>query len=230
MQPFHAPEKSLELVFPQNAPTLLQEGRAFWQDWLNPVGVMILSEIQNPFCRAFLLSESSLFVFQQKLLLITCGHRLSEDAATKLSSHDLLKNWAEKNWDEICLLEEKNLVLQEKPEVRGPIFVGCPARRRTAFMDLNPSALAHFTGNNWTLPGLTIFNRHFNLTDKHIFTTPAGFSANFLGDTQYACVHISPTAKPCYASLESNLDAHTHDILAAALCEDLRPEKVSKIS
>ena len=53
---------------------LLQFPESFWQEMLAQAGAFILSKIKNKQVNAYLLSESSLFIWQNKLLLITCGN------------------------------------------------------------------------------------------------------------------------------------------------------------
>jgi len=45
----------------------------FWHNLVKQCGAKILSSIENEHCKAFLLSESSLFVWHNRLLIITCG-------------------------------------------------------------------------------------------------------------------------------------------------------------
>jgi S-adenosylmethionine decarboxylase len=46
---------------------------SFWHALVKSCGAKILSTIKNDDCKALLLSESSLFIWNNKLLLITCG-------------------------------------------------------------------------------------------------------------------------------------------------------------
>lgn len=48
-------------------------GRDLWQEMLNIVKCQILSIINNEFADAYLLSESSLFIYPYKIILKTCG-------------------------------------------------------------------------------------------------------------------------------------------------------------
>ena len=70
---FEGPEKKLELVFKAGSKNLLNEPRAFWDDLVSLAQAKILSTIDNKDCKAFLLSESSLFVWENRVILITCG-------------------------------------------------------------------------------------------------------------------------------------------------------------
>ncbi|ODV92529.1 hypothetical protein CANCADRAFT_17174, partial [Tortispora caseinolytica NRRL Y-17796] len=76
---FEGPEKLLEVwfaPFPVDMPNgtgLLSISRDQWESMLDLVQCKVLSVVSNNMLRAFLLSESSMFVFPHKLILKTCG-------------------------------------------------------------------------------------------------------------------------------------------------------------
>lgn len=70
---FEGPEKKLELIFKAKAGNLLKKPRAFWDELVDLAKAKILSSIETDACKAFLLSESSLFVWEDRIILITCG-------------------------------------------------------------------------------------------------------------------------------------------------------------
>lgn len=94
MEYFEGPEKLLEIWFQKGAASkcpLREDGlrsisKEKWSEMLQIVGCQILSVIYNDQVDAYLLSESSLYVFPQKIILKTCGttklltgiHRLLE--------------------------------------------------------------------------------------------------------------------------------------------------------
>ncbi|KAF8449551.1 S-adenosylmethionine decarboxylase proenzyme [Terfezia claveryi] len=79
---FEGPEKLLEVWFVPS-PTMLPESakpdglksvsRILWEVMLNIVKCKVLSVIQNEHVDAYLLNESSMFVFPHKVVLKTCG-------------------------------------------------------------------------------------------------------------------------------------------------------------
>ncbi|KAF9007964.1 adenosylmethionine decarboxylase [Cyathus striatus] len=80
--PFEGPEKLLEIWFAPSAVDLLDTGlrkvdRAIWEDMLDIVKCKVLSVVQGDEIDAYLLSESSLFVFPHRLILKTCGTTLN---------------------------------------------------------------------------------------------------------------------------------------------------------
>ncbi|KAL8745048.1 MAG: hypothetical protein Q9190_002776 [Brigantiaea leucoxantha] len=79
---FEGPEKLLEVWFsdspaslpPSAAPTGLKAvPSTVWEDMLDLVNVKVLSTVESEHVDAYLLSESSMFVFPHKLILKTCG-------------------------------------------------------------------------------------------------------------------------------------------------------------
>eukprot|EP00008_Paramoeba_atlantica_P005716 CAMPEP_0201475864 /NCGR_PEP_ID=MMETSP0151_2-20130828/1198_1 /ASSEMBLY_ACC=CAM_ASM_000257 /TAXON_ID=200890 /ORGANISM="Paramoeba atlantica, Strain 621/1 / CCAP 1560/9" /LENGTH=318 /DNA_ID=CAMNT_0047856071 /DNA_START=114 /DNA_END=1071 /DNA_ORIENTATION=+ len=70
---FEGPEKKLELTFAMKG-TLMQMGTdTTWQPILDFAACTILSETRSSTVEAYLLSESSLFVFDKKIMIKTCG-------------------------------------------------------------------------------------------------------------------------------------------------------------
>ena len=70
---FEGPEKKVELVLTPDAPSLRQLGQPFWREVVKASKAEILSLLQSPAADAYLLSESSLFVYDDHLTMITCG-------------------------------------------------------------------------------------------------------------------------------------------------------------
>jgi len=73
---FEGPEKRLEIDFKHNVSSLLGL-RALsadkWQEMLNYAKCIIISHAQNEYFDAYVLSESSLFVYPFKIMIKTCG-------------------------------------------------------------------------------------------------------------------------------------------------------------
>ncbi|KAI8906827.1 S-adenosylmethionine decarboxylase proenzyme [Gorgonomyces haynaldii] len=74
---FEGPEKLLEIWFPGQVSAeragLRSVDRFVWENMLKIVQCRVLSVIRNEFCDAYLLSESSMFVYNNRLMLKTCG-------------------------------------------------------------------------------------------------------------------------------------------------------------
>jgi len=81
---FEGPEKKLEIETGPGAPSLRSLGLSFWRGVVSLAGAEILSRISSPVCDAYLLSESSLFTLDRRMILITCGRTTLVDAAVEV--------------------------------------------------------------------------------------------------------------------------------------------------
>ncbi|MEM6955356.1 MAG: adenosylmethionine decarboxylase [Myxococcota bacterium] len=74
---FEGPEKKVELV---TTLELRELGDDFWRGVVAASGAQVLSILRSSHCDAYLLSESSLFVFDRYITMITCGQTRLVDA------------------------------------------------------------------------------------------------------------------------------------------------------
>jgi len=77
---FEGPEKKVELVVAPGTRSLRSHGRAAWERVVRAAGAQVLSVRSSDSADAYLLSESSLFVFDDHFTLITCGRTRMADA------------------------------------------------------------------------------------------------------------------------------------------------------
>ncbi|GAA5140316.1 adenosylmethionine decarboxylase [Thalassotalea piscium] len=71
---FEGAEKKAEIQTDLKQISLLNDlPDSFWKTLVSCCKAQVLSTISNPQCKAFLLSESSLFVWDDRLLILTCG-------------------------------------------------------------------------------------------------------------------------------------------------------------
>lgn len=81
---FEGSEKKIEVIFNNNIESLRQQPRSFWEQLVQASQAQILSEVSNDEMTAYLLSESSLFVYDHYLVMITCGTTQLVKAVEKL--------------------------------------------------------------------------------------------------------------------------------------------------
>ena len=81
---FEGTEKKVELVVSGRAPDLRGLGQRRWREIVEAAQANVLSCLTTEHCDAYLLSESSLFVFERKMLMITCGQTHLVDAVEEL--------------------------------------------------------------------------------------------------------------------------------------------------
>lgn len=71
---FEGPEKNLQVIFKRGGRSLRENTtKERWQEMLDKTHCKILSYIEGEKCTAYLLSESSMFVYDDRLILKTCG-------------------------------------------------------------------------------------------------------------------------------------------------------------
>jgi S-adenosylmethionine decarboxylase len=71
---FEGSEKKAEVVVNSENISLLNDiSNTFWQELVACCNAQILSSVENEHCKAFLLSESSLFVWDDRFVILTCG-------------------------------------------------------------------------------------------------------------------------------------------------------------
>jgi len=81
---FEGPEKKLEVVVTPGFPPLRSLGDEAWHRIVAAAGAKVLSVLRTEHCDAYLLSESSLFVFDDWFVLITCGRTTLVDAVPQI--------------------------------------------------------------------------------------------------------------------------------------------------
>jgi S-adenosylmethionine decarboxylase len=81
---FEGTEKKVELVVSGRSPDLRGLGERRWREIVEAAQATVLSRLRTEHCDAYLLSESSLFVFERKMLMITCGRTRLVDAVAEL--------------------------------------------------------------------------------------------------------------------------------------------------
>ena len=71
---FEGAEKKAEIQVDSQKLSLLNDiPNEYWHGLVHKCEAKILSSIENKYCKAFLLSESSLFVWDDRFLILTCG-------------------------------------------------------------------------------------------------------------------------------------------------------------
>ena len=70
---FEGSEKKVEVVFSPTREPLRNLSDSFWKKLCNKAQTRVVSRFSNSFCDSYVLSESSLFVWDHRLLMLTCG-------------------------------------------------------------------------------------------------------------------------------------------------------------
>tara|TARA_B100001179_G_scaffold96348_1_gene68537 strand:+ start:177 stop:1148 length:972 start_codon:yes stop_codon:yes gene_type:complete len=81
---FEGPEKKVELAVRDGAVDLRSLGDEFWHSVVQASNAQVLSQLSNEHQTAYLLSESSLFVYADHLTMITCGRTRLVNAVARI--------------------------------------------------------------------------------------------------------------------------------------------------
>lgn len=81
---FEGPEKKLEIILFSPNPHLRSNNDGKWDSVVKASRAEIISTISTEYLDAYLLSESSLFVWEDRILMITCGRTTLVDAAPEI--------------------------------------------------------------------------------------------------------------------------------------------------
>ncbi|MGM0452646.1 MAG: adenosylmethionine decarboxylase [Thermodesulfobacteriota bacterium] len=107
---FEGPEKKLEIILAQPDPGMRSNADGRWGSVVHACGAEIVSARSTPEMDAYLLSESSLFVWADRILMITCGKTTLVQAVPKIIEIVGLENIA------FFFYERKNLMYpQQQP-------------------------------------------------------------------------------------------------------------------
>ena len=82
--PFEGTEKKVEMAVDPSLPSFRDRGDDYWTGVAARAGAGVVSKISNEHCDAYVLSESSLFVWDHKILMLTCGRTTLHDAVLEL--------------------------------------------------------------------------------------------------------------------------------------------------
>lgn len=100
---FEGSEKKVEVIIDENQPSLrgLEQVHR-WESIVQASKATVISSVSNEYCDAYLLSESSLFVFPHKFVMITCGQ------TDLLNGVKEFLKWVSKEHVEFISYERKN--------------------------------------------------------------------------------------------------------------------------
>ncbi|MBE8222142.1 MAG: hypothetical protein HAW60_05375 [Bdellovibrionales bacterium] len=113
---FEGTEKKVEIIFSKEV-NIKKDFKTLWKSVLQTSDIKILSQISNQNIEAYLLSESSLFVWDHKILMITCGQ------SKLISSIEYILQKINKKNIEFLVYERKNeyLPLEQKTSFKQDV-------------------------------------------------------------------------------------------------------------
>ena len=227
---YEGSEKRLEITTTLN---LLEFNNSFWQEMVKQASAFILSDINNEQLKAFLLSESSLFVWKHRLLLITCGETHLLQAAlffqkavqrTEITSLLFQRHQAYYPERQKSSFQQDSLQLQNvlKGDSHhwtegycGDIFLFGNNQQNSSSKNI---IMLHGLASDFfeelktrkveasIVASQLQLKRYFKgfIIDQYSFE-PKGYSLNAIDGERYFTLHITPEKCTSYVSFESNL-------------------------
>ena len=231
---FEGPEKKVELVVVPGFPSLRSLGEHTWRGVVNAARARVISALRNDHCDAYLLSESSLFVYDDYIVMITCGGTTLVDAVEALLDLIPVESVA------LLIYERKNEHFPERQPTTfyqdaqrlGRLIPGralrfgeehghyvemfCTTRPFVPERDdptlevlmhgIDERVIARFAA---ALPPeghrqLEHLLPEFTISE-YVFS-PVGYSRNALRGEEYYTVHVTPEKVGSYVSFETNHD------------------------
>ena len=230
---FEGAEKKVEIVVDAALPSLRGAGDEYWARIVSTAGAHILSKIHNAHCDAFLLSESSLFVFDHKLIMITCGQTRLADAVVELLERVEFYIYDRKHevhprreptsfYDDVqklgAALPGRAFRFGDEDEHHIMLFhldrpYRCPQRDLTLeilMYGIDDAIRGSFGAGG---PGQAVRVRErLGLGDlvpgfciDDFLFRPSGYSLNGIREDLYCALHVTPEASGSYVSFETNL-------------------------
>lgn len=249
---YEGTEKRLEIITTEI--NLLQFPDSFWQKMVEQAGAFIISKIENMQLKAYLLSESSLFVWHNKLLLITCGNthlvkaaqffqkQVDKKIIQSLLFHrhqahlpDLQKS----SFAQDTVLLKTHLQGETKHwrgNYRGDLFLfgetptGAVKTKQILMLhglsgDFACLLQSGTAGEQLIESTLAVLQFFPGLQIDQFTFSPKGYSLNALAGEQYLTIHITPEKLSTYLSVESSLEAQVMQPFSEHLYALFRPQQ-----
>lgn len=231
----------------------------FWKQLVARSGADILSSISTPSVKAYLLSESSLFVWEDKLLLITCGNtqlvkaalfiqqHISKQHITTLifQRHQALKPHLQStSFQQDTLLLEKQFHGQKRHwggDYQGDLFIfgetpqdSMPTQCIYMFHGLNGTFSQQLQDGHinkqMILETLKLTHYFDDLLIDHFSFNPRGYSLNAVRGKDYLAIHITPEQLSTYLSIESSFKQTLCVDFIQHLQQLLQPKKFKQMT
>ncbi len=254
---FEGAEKKLEIILNSPIENLRDNINNRWDKVIKACNALILSKIENHEITAYLLSESSLFVWKDKVLIITCGKtdltKSIEEILSFIDKNKIGQVFYERKNFLFPLEQPKNFsddTIEIEKNFKGIPFQLGPTRDNHIHLfhsdhtyikmkkdvtlqilmhDLPPSVMKLFTGNN----------REKVLTESGLdqiypetivdshLFHPTGFSMNGIDNEFYYTFHITPQSDCSYTSFETNIQERDYTKIINSIISIFRPKNFS---
>lgn len=227
---FEGSEKKLEIIFSKNSPSLRSLPQKFWEDVVRACSAHIVSTKKYPLVDSYILSESSMFVWDHRLILITCGQTTLAHSLLEILKHASIAKietlfFQRKN--EFFPRDQKSNFQKDVDLIQNQIqgtsyqfgslhdhhfFLFCSSSQYQPLTDdatLEVLMYDSQTIKDGSKKSLLNLENHlekiFPEFDKqNHFFNPEGYSMNAIKDEFYYTIHVTPQKPFFYVSFETN--------------------------
>lgn len=255
---FEGSEKKATLTIDNSKISLLEDfNDFFWAEMVSYCQAKVLSKIANKYCSAYLLSESSLFVWDDHFIIVTCGEtslinaieffikRVSPNDVTQLifqrkneyfaqaqpsSFLDDIKTLQQHfngNASRFGALDSHHNYLYHLDKQSQP---AAPSYELLAYQ-ISQQASSMLCEKNLNSAKIRDFLQLDQLLAGFVIDDyvfePYGYSLNAIRDSQYLTIHVTPQETSSYVSVETNLKLIT---MLPLLLERLAPASFDLIA
>ncbi|GIU26931.1 S-adenosylmethionine decarboxylase proenzyme [Shewanella schlegeliana] len=232
---FEGSEKKIELQVNCSAVSLRSLPLNFWQQTLSLAGAEILSQLSNQACDAYVLSESSLLVWERKLLLITCGNTRLIDAVNHVIEQigtEVISSLSYQRKSEFLSHLQASRFEDDVARLRAQLpgtayrvghldnhhhylfcseqFVQSDASTCLLMYHIKGELAEYLRCNNQSSDEIRKRLQLERLLpefdfDDYLFE-PCGYSVNGIFEDKFLTIHITPQEHSSYVSIETNLN------------------------
>ncbi len=234
MLPFDGTEKKCKVIMSEGSINLRSLDIAFWKQMVEMCSATIISSIHNDLCDAYVLSESSLFVWSDELLIITCGQtKLVESILyllQKLGSNSIEQLLFQRK-NERMPSDQSTGFSQDVERIEAlvngvTVSFGNPNYHSSNLFhrerlytpkycvyELLMYGISQDSSQYFTQADLDCKDIRERLSLIELFQgwlvddfvfSPFGYSLNALKDDWYCTIHLTPQTDSSYCSLETN--------------------------
>ena len=228
---FEGSEKKIEIIFSKKSPSLLNKPASFWKSILKKARADVISQLISPELHAYLLSESSLLIWKNRLVLITCGQTILSQAFIKILKtfpKDDIELYFFQRKNEFFPYNQKSSFYKDLEKIKeffpGKAYRFGNLHSHHFFLFYNETNYKTYSPDQ-TLEILFYDSKTIKNTSKKIITNlkkslneifkgfkqqdhffkPSGYSLNAIKGEFYYTIHITPEKSFFYISFETNM-------------------------
>ena len=246
---FEGSEKKIEIIFSKESPSLLKKPESFWKNILKTARAEAISLMISPQLNAYLLSESSLLIWKNRLVLITCGQTLLSQAFIKLLKAfptEEIELYFFQRKNEFFPYNQKSSFYKDLEKIEqatsGKAYRFGSLHNHHFFLFYNESKYKPPSPDQ-TLEILFYDSKKIKDTSKKTisnlkkslkevlkgfkiqdhFFKPSGYSLNAIKEEFYYTIHITPEESFFYISFETNIESIKSDELIKKILPLFQP-------